>query len=125
MPEFYCRLATAGGEIIERNCTSASEESLRIELQDKDYLILEMRRKNPILAQIASVIRLRPRVSAREFLFFNQELAALLKAGLPIVQCLEILLERRENKVFRRALLDIRDRVKSGEALSDAFQAPG
>ena len=125
MPDFYCRLATASGEIIERNYTSASEESLRLELEDKDYLVLEMKRKSPVLSQIVSLIRLRPRVSSREFLFFNQELAALLKAGLPIVQSLEILLERRENKVFRRALLDIRDRVKSGEALSDAFMAQG
>jgi type IV pilus assembly protein PilC len=125
MPDFYCRLATASGKIIERDYTSGSEESLRIELEDKEYLILEMRRKSPILAQIASIFRLKPRVSAREFLFFNQELAALLRAGLPIVQSLDILLERRENKIFRRALVDIRDRVKAGEALSDAFQAQG
>ncbi len=125
MPDFYCRLATAAGEIIERNYNSASEEALRQELEEKDYLVLEMKRKSPLLSQIVSAFRLRPRVSSREFLFFNQELAALLKAGLPIVQSLDILLERRENKVFRRALLDIRDRVKSGEALSDAFMAQG
>ncbi len=125
MPDFYCRLASASGEIIERNYTSTTEESLRLELEEKDYLVLEMKRKNPLLAQFLSLFRIRSRVSSREFLFFNQELAALLKAGLPIVQSLDILLERRENKVFRRALMDIRDRVKSGEALSDAFMAQG
>src|SRR6185369_4675133 len=60
-----------------------------------------------------------------EFLFFNQELRALLKAGLPVLPSLDILIERRKNQVFKRALEDIRDRVRSGQSLSEAFAAQG
>jgi type IV pilus assembly protein PilC len=58
-----------------------------------------------------------------DFLIFNQEMATLLKAGLPLVQSLDILRKRVPNPVFRAALNDIHDRVRSGTALSDAFEA--
>src|SRR5581483_5024611 len=63
----------------------------------------------------------RHRVSNAEFLVFNQELATLLKAGLPLVQSLDILRRRVENPTFKGALDDVYDKVRSGTALSDAF----
>ena len=125
MPEFQCRLATPSGEILERTYDSTDESALRRELEAKDYLILDLRARNAILTQVLALFRLKPRVSAKEFLLFNQELAALLRAGLPVLQSLDVLLERRENPAFARALQDIRERVKSGESLSDGFSAQG
>ena len=60
-----------------------------------------------------------------EFLVFNQELVALLKAGLPVVSGLDILLERQKNPHFRRILLDVREQLVAGTALSDAFLSHG
>jgi type IV pilus assembly protein PilC len=125
MPEFFCRVAYPTGEIVERGFSAADEAALRRELEAKDYLVLELRRQNPIFQAIIGTFRIRPRVSAREFLFFNQELRALIKAGLPVLTSLDILLERRKNPTFKQALADIRERVKSGESLSEAFAAQG
>jgi type IV pilus assembly protein PilC len=61
------------------------------------------------------------KVTPKEFLIFNQELVSLLHAGLPIVTCLDILIERRKNPFFRKSLQDIRDQVRSGAALSEGF----
>ncbi len=72
-----------------------------------------------------SIMPFRHRVKAKEFLLFNQEFMALIRAGLPILASLDILIERRKNPVFKRALIDIRDRIKSGESLSQAFDAQG
>jgi type IV pilus assembly protein PilC len=58
-------------------------------------------------------------------LVFSQELAALLKAGLPLFQSLDIMLERQRDPVFRRSLGTVREKVKSGTALSDAFRQEG
>src|SRR5207245_1936760 len=52
-------------------------------------------------------------------------LAALIRAGLPIIAGLDILIERRKNPVFKKALADVRDRVRGGAALSEAFDAQG
>jgi type IV pilus assembly protein PilC len=125
MPEFMCRVATPAGEVFERSYVAEDEAALRRDLDSQDLMVLDFRRRNPLLQQLAKTFRIKGNVSGREFLLFNQELSALVRAGLPIVPSLDILLERRKNEAFKRALLDVRDRVKSGEALSEAFTAQG
>ena len=125
MPEYICRMATPSGEIVERVMVADDEGALRRELEGKDCLVLDLRQRNELLGALRSIYRLRSRISQREFLFFNQELRALLKAGLPMLASLDILIERRKNQVFKRALEDIRDRVRSGQSLSEGFAAQG
>lgn len=125
MPQFTCRMALPTGEIVERTLVADSEAALRRELEDKEMLLLEFRRQNPITSAVGEALSIRPRINSREFLFFNQEFSALLRAGLPILTSLDILIDRRKNPVFKKALVDIRDRVKSGESLSEAFGAQG
>jgi len=125
MADFTARIATPTGEIVERSYSAPDEGALRRELEDKDYLVLDLRRKSALADAVGGIFRLRPRISQREFLFFNQEMRALIRAGLPILASLDILIERRKNQVFRRSLVDIRDRVRAGESLSEAFAAQG
>ena len=125
MPEFVCRIAAPSGEVFDKTYIMDDEATLRDELEAQDLLILDLRRRNPLVQQVMRGLRISGGIAPRDFLSFNQELRALIRAGLPIVPSLNILLERRKNKTFRDALLDIRDRVKGGEALSDAFAAQG
>jgi type IV pilus assembly protein PilC len=67
----------------------------------------------------------RSRIPTAAFLVFNQELATLLKAGMPLVQSLDLLRRRVESPAFRRVLDDVHEKVKAGTALSDAFAAHG
>ena len=68
----------------------------------------------------------RPRASSPPLLLvFAQELAALLKAGLPLFQSLDVMLERQRDPLFRRSLGAVREKVKSGVALSDAVRQEG
>jgi type IV pilus assembly protein PilC len=65
----------------------------------------------------------RKRIPSREFLIFNQELATLLTAGMPLVQSLDLLKRRASSSTFQSVLDDVSSRVRSGAALSDAFVA--
>jgi type IV pilus assembly protein PilC len=56
---------------------------------------------------------------------FTQELAALLTAGLPLFQSLDVMLERQKDPLLRQSLSTVREKVKSGVALSDAFAQEG
>jgi type IV pilus assembly protein PilC len=125
MPEFQCRVASATGDVFERAYVAADESQLRRDLENQDLMILDVRRSNPLMQGLAKTLRIKGSISTREFLIFNQELIALVRAGLPILGSLDILLERRKNPTFKGALQDVRDRVKSGEALSEAFAAQG
>src|SRR4249920_3594974 len=118
--EFRCRLGTAGGEIIEGVYVADSEAHLRRELEDKGLFVLSMQRRGMLPAFGVSRGR-RRRIGRQELLIFNQELATLLKAGMPLVQSLDILRQRVLNTTFKAVLDGVYEKVKAGTALSDAF----
>jgi type IV pilus assembly protein PilC len=118
--EFRCRLGTPGGEIIEGVYVADSESRLRTELEEKGLFVLSLQRRAGF-SGLASPGGRRRRISSREFLVFNQELATLLKAGMPLVQSLEILRQRVANPTFKAVLDGVYEKVKAGTALSDAF----
>ena len=121
--EYRCRLATASGHITEGIYVADSEATLRRELEEKGLYILAIRRSGALA--FAGAIRLprRRSIAGREFLVFNQELATLLKAGMPLVQSLDILRQRVDNAVFKGVLDDVYERVRAGSSLSEAFEA--
>ena len=120
--EFRCRLGTAAGEIVEGNYIADSEARLRRELEEKGMYVLSLQRRAAL--SLSSGGR-RQRVKRQEFLVFNQELATLLKAGMPLVQSLDILRQRVLNPTFKTVLDSVHDRVRSGMSLSDAFGEHG
>jgi type IV pilus assembly protein PilC len=122
--EFRCRLGTPGGEIIEGVYVAESEARLRRELEEKGLYVLAIQRAGRMALGSLELPK-RNRISTREFLVFNQELATLLKAGMPLVQSLEILRRRVNNPLFKSVLDDVYERVRGGSALSEAFEAHG
>jgi len=122
--EFRCRIASSTGEIIEGVYVADTEAKLRHELDEKGLYVLSLQPKGAIGGVSLRLPQSRS-INTREFLVFNQELATLLKAGLPLVQSLELLKRRVTSPVFNAVLDDVHERVRSGTALSDAFAAQG
>jgi type IV pilus assembly protein PilC len=120
--EFRCRLASPNGEIVEGVYIAENEGRLRHELEEKGLFVLSLQPKNAI-AGVSFQLPQRKGIATREFLVFNQELATLLKAGMPLVQSLDLLKRRVTAPSFRRVLDDVHEKVRSGTALSDAFDA--
>ena len=120
--EFRCRLGTAAGEIVEGVYVADSEDRLRRELEEKGLFILSLQRRAALSLSLGAR---RQRIKRQEFLVFNQELATLLKAGMPLVQSLDILRQRVVNPTFKTVLDSVHDKVRSGTALSDAFAEHG
>jgi type IV pilus assembly protein PilC len=116
-------VATATGQVTEATFVAESEARLRRDLEDKGLCLLAVRRAGFSRASFGWSFSRRRRIGSTEFLIFNQELTTLLKAGLPLVQSLDILRKRVPNPAFRALLDDVHERVRSGSALSDAFEA--
>src|SRR6266704_2745041 len=62
------------------------------------------------------------RVPPQLIAIFTRQFSVMIDAGLPLVQCLEILSAQQENKTFKRALIQIRQDVESGSSLADAMR---
>lgn len=119
--QFVCRYGTPDGRILTKVQQGNDVASVRRELERQGFHIFEVRQRGVPLQIRLPFARRRKRMPLDEFMAFNQELAALLRAGLPLLQALELMLERMEASPLRDVLNEIRDRVKSGEELSDAF----
>lgn len=119
MPSYVCKIGTADGRVVERQFDSTSKEQLKENLQDQGFYVFHVRRKSFQL--FSGKQQGGSRLSGRRFLSFNQELLVLLRSGLPIVQVLDTLIDQLEAGGFRDALSDIREDIKSGSGLSDAF----
>ena len=122
--EFRCRLAAPSGEITDGVYVAESEARLRHEFEEKGLYVLSLQPKGAIAGLSLALPRGRA-IPTREFLVFNQELATLLKAGMPLVQSLELLKRRVDSPVFKAVLDNVHERVRSGTALSEAFAVHG
>jgi len=124
--QFICRLGTPGGQIIEEVHEASDERSLRKELANKGVHLFEVRRKGVLgRLRIPSFRRANQRLPPRDLMIFNQELAALLRSGLPMLQALNLMLARQRDPEFRRVVTQIRDKVSSGQDLSTAVSEFG
>jgi len=133
MPGFACRVGTPEGSVVTRSIEAPDEGTVRAELARQGVRVFSIRPEGAAhaafrpggLRALAGTFRRRTHVKIHEFLVFNQELVALLRAGLPVVAGLEILLERQKNPGFKRILADVREQLVAGTALSDAFLSHG
>ena len=125
MSQFICKVGTSAGDIREFALQADTEVSARRELAESGYHIFSVRRSFQ-LGSLASAFQRGPRrIKTTDFIIFNQELASLLRAGLPLLQSLDVMLERMSNEKLRHVLADVRDKVKGGTSLSEAFRAHG
>ena len=118
-------MASATGEITEGVFAADSESRLRHELEEKGLHVLSLQPKGGMAGLSINILSRRPNIPTSEFLVFNQELATLLKAGMPLVQSLDLLKRRVTSPTFRTVLDDVYEKVKAGSAMSDAFAAHG
>ncbi len=128
MATYVCRLGLPDGAVAVRTIEAPDEDAVRAEVARLNARLFSVKVSGGAARTLvpgSRALRGRRPVKPAEFLVFNQELVALLKAGLPIVTGFEILLERQENQRFKRILTDIREQLVSGVALSDAFLSHG
>jgi type IV pilus assembly protein PilC len=124
--QFRCKVATATGQVTEATYVADTEHALRHDLETKGLFVLALHPVGGVgIGRFSFQMPSRKRITSAEFLIFNQEMATLLRAGLPLVQSLDILRRRVPNPTLKAVLDDVYERVRSGSALSDAFEAQG
>jgi type IV pilus assembly protein PilC len=117
MAEFVIKLADERGRVQEQTHAAASADELRHRFVQAGYHVFSVRSRSR-LGRVKKT-KLEP------FLIFNQQFLTLVKAGLPIHGSLAMLAEHQKNPHFAGQLLNVTERVKSGESLSAAFEAQG
>lgn len=123
MTQFSVKTGWPDGSVAEESILAPDSKSARAEIERRGGHVFEIKRHG--FALPGGRGGRRGRVKMADFLVFNQEMIALLKAGLPVVRSFEILLERQESPGLRAVLQDVKERVNSGASISEAFAEQG
>jgi type IV pilus assembly protein PilC len=118
MTEFVIKLADERGRVQEQSHAASTAEELRARFTQAGYYVYSVKAKSLLGAS-------KKKVKLENFLIFNQQFLTLIKAGLPILGSLELLARRQKLPHFRAQLEDVAARVKTGESISQAFEAQG
>lgn len=119
MPQFLYKVATPTGAVLDRECEAEDAAALRQQLEREGYYVFRVRPKATGL-RLPGPLPWRKRVSRKALLAFTQELLALLRAGLPIMAALDLLIGRAAHPVLRETLEAVREDVRGGASLSAA-----
>lgn len=124
MAEFLVKIADGRGRLAQQVENGYSASEVRERFVQQGFLVYWVKPRGLFSA---GEIRLPTRrtVKPSQFLIFNQQFLTLIKAGLPILNSLDLLIRRQKDQRLQGLLENVRDRVKSGELLSDAFAAQG
>lgn len=121
MAEYTIRMADERGHMLEQLEHGTSEVEVRDRYAQQGYLVYSVKAKGVLSADFR--LPQRRKVRQDQFVIFNQQFVTLIHAGLPIIQSLELLIKRQRNPFFRSVLQNVRDRLRGGELLSEAFAA--
>ncbi|MBI1818733.1 MAG: type II secretion system F family protein [Nitrospirae bacterium] len=122
MPTFTCRMAAADGTIIEEKLDGPSEASLKESLEKKGFLVFSVKKASFFsLFRLTAGLRAKKKLTSQEFLVYNYEFVALIRAGLPILKAFDLLEGRALHPGFKEALNGVRKEIEGGSSISDAL----
>jgi type IV pilus assembly protein PilC len=116
--EFLLKYADVKGEIHQQVAEAESEKELRERMTQQGFLVYSVKPRGELAARLGGG---RKRLNLEKFLIFNQQFLTLVKAGLPILKCLDLLAERLTDPKLGRYVKAVRDEVKNGVLLSESF----
>ncbi|MEO8097582.1 MAG: type II secretion system F family protein [Acidobacteriota bacterium] len=119
MAEWTLKYADARGEVHQQVAEADSERELRDRLTDQGYLVYSIKPRFEVIAP--GLAPKRNKLNLEKFLIFNQQFVTLIRAGLPILKSLDLLAERLTDPKLSKYIQGVREEVKNGSLLSDAF----
>jgi type IV pilus assembly protein PilC len=127
MAEFVLKYADSRGQIHQQVTSAASEKELREKYSQQGFLIYSLKPRSAISGISASegLFSRRKKLNLEKFLIFNQQFVTLIRAGLPILKSLDLLAERLTDAKLGPHIRAVRDEVRNGALLSDAFRQQG
>src|SRR6476620_10693953 len=123
MAEFLVKMADERGHVLQQVESGVSEQEIRERFAQQVFLVYSVKNRRGLLPMGGGLRK--KGLKADQFVVFNQQFLTLIKAGLPILKSLGILSKRQKNPYFKAILDNVQERVKSGELLSQAFEAQG
>ncbi len=120
MPVFIWAGKNKKGDIQKGEMEASTEEAVLANLKRMKIEATKVKKKPKDLFE--NVAFLQPKVKTNDIILFARQFSTMIDAGLPIIQCLDILYSQQENATFKKMLRSIKDDVESGATLAEALK---
>ena len=119
MAQFVAKYADGRGQIHQQVATAGSEKELRDRYSQQGFLVYSVKARTTVAPKL---LGRRKKLNLEKFLIFNQQFVTLIRAGLPILKSLDLLAERLTDPKMAPYIQAVRDEVRNGTLLSEAFR---
>ena len=120
MPVYLWTGKNRKGEIQKGEMEAGSEEAVRNHLTRLKITPTRIKKKPKDLFENVSFLQ--PPVKQKDVILFCRQFSTMIDAGLPIIQCLDILQSQQENATFKKMIKEIKDSVEGGNTLADSLK---
>jgi type IV pilus assembly protein PilC len=120
MPVFIWEGKNRKNETLKGELEAAGEDAVRAHLARMKLVPVKIKKKPKDLLENVSWAQ--PGVKQADIILFCRQFSTMLDAGLPIIQCLDILQQQQENKRFKKILKDVKDSVEGGQTFAEALK---
>ena len=120
MPEYVWKARSPAGNIVKDEMNEVNESVVVTKLRKMNYTDIKVKKKPKDLFENIEIFQ--PKVSTKDVVIFTRQFATMIDAGLPLVQCLEILSSQQENKTFKKVLAAVKSSVEGGSTFADALK---
>jgi type IV pilus assembly protein PilC len=118
MPSFEWKGRGRGGQDQTGVLVADSKEAVIATLRRQQIIVTAVKERGKEIA----LPKMGGKVPPKQIAIFTRQFSVMIDAGLPLVQCLEVLANQQEHKVFKRVLLQVRQDVETGSSLADAMR---
>ncbi|HTS24684.1 MAG TPA: type II secretion system F family protein [Bryobacteraceae bacterium] len=126
MAEFLMKYADGRGQIHQQVASAGTEKELRERYSQQGFLIYSIKPRSAGAALVSGgLFGKKKKLNLEKFLIFNQQFVTLIRAGLPILKSLDLLSERLTDPKLTPYIKAVRDEVRGGTLLSEAFRQQG
>src|SRR6202142_3634025 len=122
MGDFVLKYADGRGQIHQQVLAAGSEKELRDRFSQQGFLIYSIKPRSGAALAATGLLGGRKKLNLEKFLIFNQQFVTLIRAGLPILKGLDLLAERLTDPKLGPHIKAVRDEVRNGTLLSEAFR---
>ncbi|HMK35470.1 MAG TPA: type II secretion system F family protein, partial [Desulfomonilaceae bacterium] len=121
MPEFVWKAKSTAGNFVKGEMNEVNESVVKTKLAKMNYVEISVKKKPKDLFE--NIDFFQPKVTTKDVVIFTRQFATMIDAGLPLVQCLEILASQQENKTFKKILTSVKGSVEGGSTFADGLKA--
>ncbi len=122
MAKFAWQGTTKSGQVMKGEMEAPNERAVQAQLRRQGIAPGAIKERGKGLDMELKIPGFEPKVTTKDLVVFTRQFATMIDAGLPLVQCLDILGKQQDNKTFKRVLVQVKEDVESGSTFADALK---